>query len=161
MEVMPARQLRSQRSMADESGGEEILYPRHPHSNSTDIPALPANGFPTSDNDAGAPPSAFSTPPQRPRKRTSEEFELDNGNLVSKISSANATPSTAKDKEKSRRHRSLGVGMPSQVTPKEKVKDRRRDTLSVSVRHSRQGSSSSSHGEAHHPRRMHNSDFSH
>ena len=53
------------------------------------------------------------------------------------------------------------MGMPSQATPKEKGKDRRRDTLSVSVRHSRQGSSSSSHGETHHTRRMHNSDFSH
>ncbi|RPD79759.1 hypothetical protein L226DRAFT_435870, partial [Lentinus tigrinus ALCF2SS1-7] len=158
-DVKHARQLRNRRSMADESGGEEILYPRHPHSH--DVPALPANGVPTSVSDPGAPPSAFATPPQRPRKRTSEEFEMDNGNLVSKFSSTTSTPSTVKDKEKSRRHRSLGVGMPSQVTPKEKVKDRRRDTLSVSVRHSRQGSSSSSHGETHHPRRMHNSDFSH
>ncbi|KAI0686081.1 hypothetical protein C8T65DRAFT_539088, partial [Cerioporus squamosus] len=158
MDVKPrARPLRSQRSMADESGGEEILYPRHPNSHSGDVPALPANGVPTSASDPGAPPSSFATPAQRPRKRTSEEFELDNGNLVSKVS----PPSTVKDKDKVRRHRSLGVGMPSQVTPKEKVKDRRRDTLSVSVRHSRQGSASSSHGEAHHPRRMHNSDFSH
>ena len=84
---------------------------------------------------------------------------MDNGVLVSKFTPTTATPSTAK--EKVRRHRSLGVGIPSQATPKEKGKDRRRDTLSVSVRHSRQGSSSSSHGETHHTRRMHNSDFSH
>ncbi|RDX45433.1 hypothetical protein OH76DRAFT_1486267 [Lentinus brumalis] len=155
MEAKRARQLRSQRSMADESGGEEILYPRHPQSHSADVPALPANGVYASASDPGAPPSSFATPTQRPRKRTSEEFELDNGNLVSKSS----PPSTMKDK--ARRHRSLGVGMPSEVTPKEKVKDRRRDTLSVSVRHTRQGSASSSHAEAHHPRRMHNSDFSH
>nr|VWO95124.1 Protein kinase domain-containing protein [Ganoderma boninense] len=58
--------------------------------------------------------------------------------------------------------RSLGGGAPpQQATSKEKVKDRRRDTLSLSIRHSRQGSSSSSHGESHHPRRVHNSDFSH
>ncbi|KAI0747804.1 hypothetical protein C8Q80DRAFT_696201 [Daedaleopsis nitida] len=112
--------------------------------------------------EAGSPPSAFTTPPHRARKRTSEEFELDNGALVLKFSSpSTVTPGTAKDKEKARRHRSLGAGMPSQVTPKEKVKERRRDTLSVNVRHSRQGSSSSSHGESHHTRRIYNSDFSH
>ncbi|KAI0807072.1 hypothetical protein C8Q74DRAFT_1362620 [Fomes fomentarius] len=174
MEVKPVRSLRSQRSMADESGGEEILYPRHPHNHSADVPPLPSPPIQLQQdvedppvaasppiNEAGSPPSAFATPPHRPRKRTSEEFEMDNGVLVSKFPISSGTPSTAKDKEKSRRHRSLGAGIPSSVTPKEKVKDRRRDTLSVSVRHSRQGSSSSSHGEAHHSKRMHNSDFSH
>ncbi|KAI0686085.1 hypothetical protein C8T65DRAFT_747550 [Cerioporus squamosus] len=128
MEAKRARPLRSQRSMADESGGEEILYPRHPNSHSGDVPALPANGVPTSASDPGAPPSSFATPAQRPRKRTSEEFELDNGKPGLKGLPAR----TVKDKDKVRRH---GVWV--------------------------SGSASSSHGEAHHPRRMHNSDFSH
>ncbi|KAI1790730.1 hypothetical protein LXA43DRAFT_890518 [Ganoderma leucocontextum] len=174
MEVKPmARALRSQRSIADESGGEEILYPRHPYINSSDaspVPKLPSHSQSDFEAQAGsvpfavddqAPPSAFATPLQRPRKRTSEEFEMEHGVLVSKFPLPNGTPSTAKDKDKARRHRSLGGGVPSQATPKEKTKDRRRDTLSLSIRHSRQGSSSSSHGEAHHPRRTHNSDFSH
>ncbi|KAI0637280.1 hypothetical protein C8Q77DRAFT_559238 [Trametes polyzona] len=174
MEVKPiTRPLRSQRSVADESGGEEILYPRHPQFHAEDTPAPPrpsthpnealAAAALDSSSDNTSPPSAFTTPAHRARKRTSEEFELDNsGALVSKHSGA--TPSTAKDKDRVRRHRSLGVGMPAPATPKEKVKDRRRDTLSLSVRHSRQtsgGSSSSSHGETLHSRRMHNSDFSH
>ncbi|KAI0332081.1 hypothetical protein GY45DRAFT_1247509 [Cubamyces sp. BRFM 1775] len=171
MEVKPVtRPLRSQRSAADESGGEEILYPRHPHIHPSDAPAhsksqpMGAEALETA-AEAMSPPSAFTTPAHRARKRTSEEFELDNsGSLISKHSPATATPSTVKDKEKVRRHRSLGVGMPSPATPKDKAKERRRDTLSVSVRHSRQasaGSSSSSHGETHLSRRMHNTDFSH
>ncbi|KAI0371800.1 hypothetical protein BV20DRAFT_1016674 [Pilatotrama ljubarskyi] len=175
-EVKPiTRPLRSQRSAADESGGEEILYPRHPQLHSSEAPAMPKPSAQTAEAlvaaaldslaESASPPSAFTAPTHRARKRTSEEFELDNnGALVSKHSSAHATPSTGKDKERVRRHRSLGVGMPSPATPKEKVKERRRDTLSVSVRHSRQasaGSSSSSHGETVHTRRMHNSDFSH
>ncbi|KAI0362771.1 hypothetical protein OH77DRAFT_1467846 [Trametes cingulata] len=176
-EVKPiTRPLRSQRSVADESGGEEILYPRHPQLHPSDVPAprkpstqateaLAAAAL-DSPAESASPPSAFAVSTHRARKRTSEEFELDNnGALVSKHSSANATPSAGKDKDRVRRHRSLGVGMPSPAaTPKEKAKDRRRDTLSVSVRHSRQasaGSSSSSHGETIHTRRMHNSDFSH
>ncbi|KAI0781247.1 hypothetical protein BD413DRAFT_462400 [Trametes elegans] len=176
MDVKPiTRPLRSQRSVAEESGGEEILYPRHPLPYSTDLPPpprLPAQATGTSPvavsetaAETAAPPSAFATPAPRARKRNSEEFELDNtGALVSKHPSTAATPSTVKDKDRSRRHRSLGVGVPTPTGAKDKGKERRRDTLSVSVRHSRQasaGSSSSSHGEAHHSRRMHNSDFSH
>ncbi|KAH9857780.1 hypothetical protein C2E23DRAFT_719720 [Lenzites betulinus] len=175
-----SRPLRSQRSAADESGGEEILYPRQPHPPTEDLPvplmpaelaseALAAAAL-DSPSDTNTPPSAFASPAHRARKRTSEEFELDHsGALVSKhSSSSNATPLAVKDKDKLRRHRSLGVGVPAPVTPKDKVKERRRDTLSLSVRHSRQASgggggnsSSSSHGEPLHSRRMHNSDFSH
>ncbi|OSD02767.1 hypothetical protein PYCCODRAFT_302758 [Trametes coccinea BRFM310] len=177
MDVKPvARALRSQRSVADESGGEEILYPRHPQLPAADAPpqprlphgveAPPFTAATESPPETAMPPSSFTTPAHRARKRTSEEFELDHaGALVSKHSPpTTATPSTVKDKEKVRRHRSLGVGVPSPATPKDKAKERRRDTLSVSVRHSRQasaGSSSSSHGEAHFSRRMHNTDFSH
>ncbi|KAH9946387.1 uncharacterized protein BXZ73DRAFT_36846 [Epithele typhae] len=166
-----ARAVRNRRSIAEESGGEEILYPRHPpQPHPSDMPSIPripsdvdndSSAVSSSSADAGPPPSAFSTPPNRPRKRTSEEFELDNGVLVSKLSPGTATPGTAKEKDKARRHRSLGVGIPSQTTPKDKGKDRRRDTLSVSVRHSRQGSSGSTPAETHHSRRMHTSDFSH
>ncbi|KAI8998918.1 hypothetical protein BD414DRAFT_406715 [Trametes punicea] len=175
MEVKPVtRPLRSRRSAADESGGEEILYPRHPQLSPIDVPAQPGSHSQESEASAVAvleptpeivsPPSAF-TPAHRARKRTSEEFELDNaGALVSKHSSTSATPSAVRDKDKVRRHRSLGVGMPAPTTPKDKAKERRRDTLSLSVRHSRQasaGSSSSSHGETYLSRRMHNTDFSH
>ncbi|KAI0646766.1 hypothetical protein C8Q79DRAFT_1067692 [Trametes meyenii] len=171
MDVKPiTRTLRSQRSVADESGGEEILYPRHPQAYPSDVPALPKSSSQAAEAlvaaaldsapDYNAPPSAFATPAHRARKRTSEEFELDDsGALVSKHSSPMSPPSATKDGERVRRHKSLGVSM-----PKEKAKERRRDTLSLSVRHSRQasaGSSSSSHGESHLSRRMHNSDFSH
>ncbi|CDO74724.1 hypothetical protein BN946_scf184593.g6 [Trametes cinnabarina] len=175
MEVKPvARPLRSQRSAADESGGEEILYPRHPLLPAADAPPQPklpqgveASSIATMESplETAVPPSSFIPPAHRARKRTSEEFELDHaGVLVAKSSPPTATTSAVKDKEKVRRHRSLGVGVPAPVTPKDKAKERRRDTLSVSVRHSRQasaGSSSSSHGEAHFSRRMHNTDFSH
>ena len=113
------------------------------------------------------PPSAFGALAHRPRKRTSDEFELDySGDLVSKQSSHSSLKD--KDKVSSRRHRSLGAGFPiiggSVVPAREKTKERRRDTLTVNVRHTRQisaSSSSSSHGESHHSRRLHASDYSH
>ncbi|KAL4249574.1 protein kinase superfamily protein [Abortiporus biennis] len=172
----PPRALRSSRSMADESGGEEILYPRHPLpvASTPQSPVVPQDahstdsspGVPSSQSEANppvSPPSSFITPTHRARKRTSEEFELDNtGLLVSKHASpTSSVGSKEKDKSASvRKHRSLGVGLPSSATPKERPKDRRRDTLSVNVKHSRQtsgSSSSSSHGEPRH--RVHTSDF--
>lgn len=83
------------------------------------------------------------------------------GVLKPKYTSAIA-PSKDKDKIAVRRHRSLGIGVPTTAT-REKATERRRDTLSVNVRHARQtsgGSSSSSHGESL-ARRGHTSDFSH
>ncbi|OBZ75716.1 Dual specificity protein kinase pom1 [Grifola frondosa] len=177
LEVKPvARSLRSRRSAADESGGEEILYPRHPHhaddpqllkmpgqlAAAAEISLTPMLEEPAS---IVTPPSAFAMPTHRAKKRTSEEFEMDNsGVLVSKHASGMTPTTKEKDKTAVRRHRSLGIGLPSPASSKDKAKERRRDTLSVSVRHSRQtsaSSSSSSHGENHHSRRVHPSDFSH
>ncbi|CCM02908.1 uncharacterized protein FIBRA_05022 [Fibroporia radiculosa] len=174
-----ARPLRSQRSVADESGGEEILYPRHRHPIDQNIPDHPpatqlidistpeltiASDSVVQTGSGVSPPSAFASLPHRPRKRTSDEFEMDYaGVLVSKHASI-VVPANGKEKDKAsvRRHRSLGVGSPSAGSSREKAKDRRTNTLSVSVKHSRQASassSSSSHGETH-PRRA-PSDFSH
>ncbi|KAK7689168.1 hypothetical protein QCA50_007859 [Cerrena zonata] len=164
--------LRSKRSMASESGGEEILYPRQPKPVDEPVPDLPlpstpekkpmslGEAFSTSSEALATPPTSFMSPMRGARKRTSEEFELDlNGKLTSKHSN-----SSEKDKTSVRRHRSLGVGIPSATSPREKVKERRRDTLSVNVKHTRQtsaSSSSSSHGETLHSRRVHTTDFSH
>ena len=187
LDVQPLpRTLRNRRSIADESGGEEILYPRQQQqqhqqqSSSGQAKSAPAPERESSSHaaqkspsiEAPTPPSAFATTSQRPRKRTSEEFEMDyaTGVMTSKHTAA-APASTSKDKDKARRHRSLGPGIPSIASPaaREKPKDPRRDTLSVSVKHSRQvsaGSSSSSHGEphsssSHHSRRVHTADYSH
>ncbi|KAI0340710.1 hypothetical protein BDW22DRAFT_1398476 [Trametopsis cervina] len=169
----PPRSLRTKRSMADESGGEEILYPRQ------FVPPLPQKGSPGSEQETSTgvlltPPTAFIPPGQRPRKRTSDEFELDQtGLLSSKHASSSFSSPKDQDKDKAasvRRHRSLGVGLPSSVSSPARdknSKERRRDTLAVNTRHSRQisaSSSSSSHGDAytnHHSRRLHASDYSH
>ncbi|TCD60316.1 hypothetical protein EIP91_010354 [Steccherinum ochraceum] len=174
------RTLRSRRSAASESGGEEILYPRQPLPVEIPLPASSTPDLLYSDESprldaplhgeapvATSPPSAFASPMNRPRKRTSEEFELDNnGVLVSKhMSGSPSTSPRENDKTSVRRHRSLGVGVPSTLTPRDKTKERRRDALSVNVKqHTRQpsaGSSSSSHGETVSSRRVHTSDFSH
>ncbi|CAL1703908.1 unnamed protein product [Somion occarium] len=169
--------LRNRHSMASESGGEEILYPRHPKL--VDSPASEAAQFATperkpiklaesasiSSEVVGSPPTSFVSPTHRARKRTSEEFEMDNtGSVLPK--SVTGTTNTPKEKDKTavRRHRSLGVGIPSATTPRDKAKERRRDTLSVNVKHTRQtsaSSSSSNHGENLHSRRVHTADFSH
>lgn len=114
-------------------------------------------------------PTAYVQPGQRPRKRTSDEFALDQAGVISPKHASSST-SSPQDQDKVRRHRSLGVGLPSSISSPgrdKNAKDRRRDTLSVNVRHSRQisaSSSSSSHGDAnasHHSRRLHASDYSH
>jgi dual specificity tyrosine-phosphorylation-regulated kinase 2/3/4 len=165
----PPRSLLSRRSNAEESGGEEILYPRQ------SLPASSHRLDATTDQDAledlsYAPPTAFLPPGQRPRKRTSDEFELDQAGMLLSKQASLSTSSKEKDKASARKHRSLGVGLPSSVSmpPRDKnAKERRRDTLSVNVRHSRQisaSSSSSSHGDAHashHSRRLQTSDYSH
>ena len=81
--------------MADESGGEEILYPRHPISiddrkrvegfaTYPEDPEGPIGGHILESDlvagpmaDAASPPSAFTASNNRPRKRTSDEFEMD------------------------------------------------------------------------------------
>ncbi|KAJ7067731.1 hypothetical protein B0H15DRAFT_895756 [Mycena belliarum] len=200
VDVNPApRTLRERPSMTEESGGEEILYPRK--LNNGPPPDLPTAWEPSvepyrpstapSESDlksahmpppldlslpgaeASPPPSAFSQP-RRAKKRTSDEFELDqSGTLVSKRlgSSKDREKAPKDDKTPVRKHRSLNVGSPS------KAKERRRESSGLAhsnslkivasparppERHSRQAStSSSSSTHADNARRVHTTDFSH
>ena len=147
MEPQP-RKLRARPSIADESGGEEILYPRNINGPLPDLSSLKLDSvdqtpkvarlpdrppLPNSDL-ALSPPSAFTQASRRTKKRTSDEFEFDQtGYLVSKPATSS---STGKDKVKddkmvTRRHRSLNV---STSSPKDiKGKDRRRDSASLTI----------------------------
>ena len=167
---LPSRSLRLKHSIADESGGEEILYPRQfipPASTANQTPEYDSPAVQkTSSSDSTAPPSAFVSPTQRPRKRTSDEFEMDQSGVVASkhISTSSVSSIKEKDKTAARRHRSLGPGIPSTASLASRDKARN-STLSVNVRHNRQvsaSSSSSSHGEqsSHHSRRL-NTDYSH
>ncbi|KAL0578420.1 serine/threonine protein kinase, CMGC, dual-specificity [Marasmius crinis-equi] len=171
--------LRSRPSMTEESGGEEILYPRK-SKQSEPSPPLPSD----SSAAVSSPPSAFNQAPRRARKRTSDEFELDQtGSLVSK----RATSISVKDKPKedlkssARKHRSLTATSISGLSPREhgKAKERRRESLGLNLssssksvsssssrgplerRHSRQSSTSSNPQDSVHSRRVQNTDFSH
>ena len=102
LEIPPAPPpLRNKRSMASESGGEEILYPRQPKPMDVPMPDLPLPSTPEkkpiklaesasiTGEAFATPPTSFVSPMRGARKRTSEEFELDlNGVLTSKYSSA-------------------------------------------------------------------------
>ncbi|KAG8955232.1 hypothetical protein FRC00_005551 [Tulasnella sp. 408] len=153
-----ARVLRNKASMNSESGGEEILYkppPRkapppplpttdlsqysyghlesshhHTYSNSsqpngTQDPSAPASPI-------VHPPSSYATEPRRARKRTSDEFALDQGVIVPKTasgaSSMDPTGSTERDDKYGRKHRSLGPGAaPSREhRERERTRDKRR-----------------------------------
>ena len=179
--------------MTEESGGEEILYPRkmsridiskqplpsEPLKAHDESPLSPSAEPPPVDPDFIAqtsPPSAF-PPLRKARKRTSEEFEIDNtGTLISKSS---GSQKEGDGKTSTRKHRSLGGGsVSSPTTPRERGKERRRDTIGLNAsvtpkfstvgrldRHIRQtsaSSSSSSHAEAlTASRRVLTTDFSH
>ncbi|KAJ7081547.1 hypothetical protein C8R43DRAFT_939937 [Mycena crocata] len=190
-DVNPApRTLRERPSMTEESGGEEILYPRklnngpapnlpppfeQPADELVAVPSEPKSPHippPLDLSAAQAPPSAFSTQPRRAKKRTSDEFELDqSGTLVSKRIGASKDKSPKEDKAAVRKHRSLNVSSPN------KTKERRRESTGLAhssslkivpssakaaERHSRQAStSSSSSNHADNTRRVHTTDFSH
>lgn len=179
----PPRPLRTRPSIADESGGEEILYPRnmkadqgHSSEDTPKVPRLP-NRSPASDNQPMSPPSAFNPSTRKARKRTSDEFELDQtGSLVSKYSgsSSSGREKGKEDKLSTRKHRSLNVSSPPSRDVK--GKDRRRESTGLTInssvksptrtpdKHSRQisaGSTSSSAVDVPHSRRVHTTDFSH
>ncbi|KAJ7184093.1 hypothetical protein C8R46DRAFT_937896 [Mycena filopes] len=189
------RTLRERNSMTEESGGEEILYPRklnsgpHPEMPPPFEPAEQASP-PLASSDSklshvpppldlslsavqDSPPSAFSSQPRRAKKRTSDEFELDQtGTLVSKRLASAKDKGSKDDKAAVRKHRSLNVG-----SSPNKTKERRRESgglahsgslkivpspAKISERHSRQAStSSSSSNHADNSRRVHTTDFSH
>lgn len=178
------RSLRTQRSIADESGGEEILYPRNlsiasavfsPSSLETPkVPRLP--GRPALPDIS--PPSAFNQSSRKARKRSSGEFELDQtGSLSSQYGGQTLLNKDKDDKADARKHRSLGIAVPP---PKAdgKSRERRRESTSIGVgagvkppfagkpseRHTRQSSASAASPSVvdnHPPRRVHTTDFSH
>lgn len=133
-------------------------------------------------NEIPSPPSAFAQSSRRAKKRTSDEFEMDQtGTLVSKrIGTMPAGKEKSKDEKlASRRHRSLNVNTSSSSSSRDtKGRDRRRESSGLTInssvnaplsggksdRHARQtsaSSTSSSHAENPHSRRVHNTDFSH
>ncbi|KAI6118724.1 hypothetical protein EDD16DRAFT_978775 [Pisolithus croceorrhizus] len=123
------RTIRPRRSVADESGGEEILYPRKPHGSiflhpsdavkpsspspeeppSPLVPPLPSEHALLSDaSTSSSPPSAF-TPLRKARKRTSDEFEIDQSGSLTSKGAVPLKPATKDDKSSSvRRHRTTG-----------------------------------------------------
>ncbi|KAK0210456.1 CMGC/DYRK/DYRK2 protein kinase [Desarmillaria ectypa] len=179
-----SRLLRARPSITEESGGEEILYPRKA---AAPAPKLPKPTFGASFADeispqvpelalseSSSPPSAFSLPVRRARKRSSDEFELDQtGSLVSKHVGASGSSKAKEEKPSTRRHRSLNSGSISSSTRESKTRKREGIGLSTGSsmksappakeKHTRQASassSSSSHTDVH-PRRVHTTDFSH
>jgi dual specificity tyrosine-phosphorylation-regulated kinase 2/3/4 len=146
-EVIPVvRTIRPRPSMTSESGGEEILYPRNIHA--MDISKHPLPSDPLKPHEESpfpspselppiesepplhhAPPSAFA-PMRKAKKRSSDEFEIDNaGILVIKhdVSSGGPKDKGKDEKVSARKHRSLGVGVSSNVvSSREKGKERRR-----------------------------------
>ncbi|KAJ8078410.1 serine/threonine protein kinase, CMGC, dual-specificity [Marasmius tenuissimus] len=170
--------LRTRPSMTEESGGEEILYPRKSKRGE------PAPPVPSDPNEAvSSPPSSFSQAPRRARKRTSDEFELDQtGSLVSRRATTNSAKEKPKEdiKSSARKHRSLTATGMSGLSPREqgKGKERRRESLGLNLssssknvssssrgpverHHSRQSSTSSNPQDPVHLRRVQNTDFSH
>lgn len=156
--------IRARPSVTEESGGEEILYPRTHFSR-----PFPLN-HPTAQNVNDSPSIAFTSLLNKSRKRTSDEFERDQaGSLITmhqRTPSGSILDGVKEERASTRKHHSLGVGLPS--TSKDRLRERRKDSISTSgnparerhSRHTSASSSSSSHGEQL-SRRVHTSDFSH
>lgn len=165
------RTVRPQPSITEESGSEEILYPRKPMpeprkpdltpraavsqdhlaASSAPAPASVPHLEPTtlSASDAAPPPSSFASYPKA-KKRTSDEFLMDHasGELISKSTSLKAEFSLVSNNLNAgttvRKHRSLGA--PSTVAGT-RLKERRRGAsgtvLDLDVLPSKSGSGNS------------------
>lgn len=131
------RSIRTRRSMADESGGEEILYPRQ----SSQSEQRPLQHIPTHELDH-APPS-------------------DSSAITSRVE---PIQSLTKDAA-ARKHRSLGVGPPPGQKAKDRRREpgltpSKESSGTKGDRHSRHSSIGSSPNHDH-SRRVHTTDFSH
>ncbi|KAF5365620.1 hypothetical protein D9758_003147 [Tetrapyrgos nigripes] len=182
------RSIRTRPSMAEESGGEEILYPRQANFAGADVPKLPEMEAPkvsqtdsssSEANVAASPPSAFTLPQRRAKKRTSDEFEMDQtGSLVSKRASSMSAKERSKDEVKpsSRRHRSLNAASMSSSILRDGRRERQRESAGLTLsgmktsssakpekhsRHASAGSPSSVQVDSPHSRRVNTTDFSH
>ena len=160
------RTIRTRPSVAEESGGEEILYPRTQFSK----PSSSAHPMVYSPPPINAmPPTAFTPLANKTRKRTSDEFERDQTgsllNIHQRTPSGSILDGVKEERASTRKHHSLGVGLPSRDRPRERRKDSIPTSGSVArdrhSRHTSASSSSSSHGEQLHSRRVHTTDFSH
>ncbi|KZV61322.1 hypothetical protein PENSPDRAFT_619246 [Peniophora sp. CONT] len=132
------RQLHHRRSIADDSGAEEIVYPRSLPVNAPPLPpppGTPSRAPPTN-------PPAFLSPMRHAKKRSSDEFEHEHAALVKHSRSPSDTNRTPpKDKDivaSSRKHRSLGAAAvlsppAATVSNREKGRERRRESASTSV----------------------------
>jgi len=155
------RMIRPRPSVAEESGGEEILYPRthfqKPPTSAHSVVYSPA----TTDTPS---PTTFALLTNKTRKRTSDGLERDQtGKKHQRTPSGPILDGTKEERSSTRKHHSLGVGLPS------RPRERRKDSVSTSggvtrdrhTRHTSASSSSSSHGEQLHSRRVHTTGFSH
>lgn len=152
------------------------------------LPALPSpplasedqtpkssRGLQSADLAFHSPPSSFTSSARKARKRTSDEFELDQaGTLVSKRVSSSVSKDKVKDdlRASTRKHRSLNVSTSSNASSRDtRTRERRRESLGLAItsptnkseRHSRQSSvgSAPSQADPSASRRVHTTDFSH
>lgn len=139
----PPRAVRARKSI-EESGGEEILYPRSivktRHAADNRGRAPDAGGQPsspmvghsrdgTSDSAPSVPPTVFNHPPKA-RKRTSDEFAFDQGGApISKTSGSSSSLVARKDE----RRRSTGFSSLSSKD-RERIRERRqKDNVALSM----------------------------
>ncbi|KAF8436918.1 hypothetical protein L210DRAFT_3631914 [Boletus edulis BED1] len=152
-DVQPlTRTIRPRRSTADESGGEEILYPRQPHGSdllhpfdcvkpsspeppSPIVPPLPTEQSLLSDV-SSSPPSSFTplTPLRKAKKRTSDEFEMDHpGSLVAKPKDRSQPVSKEEKASSLRKHRST-ASTASTSSARDRARERRRESVATSAK---------------------------
>nr|AXF50741.1 protein kinase [Inonotus obliquus] len=128
------RLSRTQSSIPDESGGEEILYPRKPLQIDVSKEPLLKKGSRegsvqgVSPSVPTSPPSSFPSPARRARKRSSDEFALDQAGLLSsKLKSNIGSGLTGEGRQEEipmqTKHQSVAFIQPSSTST---VRDRRR-----------------------------------
>ncbi|KAF8636499.1 hypothetical protein AX17_003314 [Amanita inopinata Kibby_2008] len=145
--------FRARPSIAEESGGEEILYPRKSFGPIPDVPPLPDIMHPEEQTPRVAriseepsnrdhvivspPPHSYISSVRKAKKRSSEEFEMDQfGILASKQSYPEGmTKDKVKDdKFSSRKHRSLNMSVSTNTVSRDgKSKERRRGSTDPSL----------------------------
>ncbi|KIK56116.1 hypothetical protein GYMLUDRAFT_87392 [Collybiopsis luxurians FD-317 M1] len=170
--------LRERPSMAEESGEEEILYPRKPSSAAPRLPdfiSTETSSLASStvfsapvETTADPPPDSFLQPPRNAVKRSSNEFELEQtGSLVSKRAGSTSLKDRGMNRKSlTRKHRSMIVTILPSFSSSDKEQWRESTALTINSRpklkqHRRRASLSSSSNVGDARRATVGSDFSH
>lgn len=136
MDEPPSTTRKDFQSLPDESGEEEIVYPRKPlrddkvtpfsRKQSSPVPTTPLS------EPLSSPPSAFYSPARKAKKRSSDEFAFEQSNPLSSQNASNHDSTSSEKESRASKHHSLAV-LPSSSSVNSFKEKRRGNSMRMSM----------------------------